>query len=173
MCLIKLCTAASVKGVDNSENCDKIEQSDKKQRNPVKTADIQPEKPPAPEKQTEQEPQVNISSLDINNFKPLGLWAEVLEEIEKVSPGISGTLKNSRASVYENVILVSTDNAFFVRLFKTKENAQVLRDTVKAVLGKPYKLLAKYTGETKEADNTVGDFIKKAEAGGVPVETQN
>ena len=173
MCLIKLCTAANVKGVDNSENCDKIEQSDKKQRNPVKTAAPQPEEQPVPEKQVEQEPQVNTASLDINNFKPLGLWAEVLEEIEKVSPGISGTLKNSRALVYENVILVSSDNAFFVRLFKNKENAQILRDTVKSVLGKPYKVLAKYTGETKEADNNVGDFIKKAEAGGVPVETQN
>ena len=172
MCLIKLCTVANVKGVDNSENCDKIEQSDKKQRNSVKIAS-QPEGQPIPEKQTEQEPQVNIASLDINNFKPLGLWAEVLEEIEKVSPGISGTLKNSRALVYENVILVTSDNAFFVRLFKAKENAQILRDTVKAVLGKPYKVLAKYTGETKEADNSVGDFIKKAEAGGVPVEAQN
>lgn len=174
MCLIKLCTSQSnsitkpAKTVDNSENYAKIEQSDKlplpKEKKPVA---------PAEDTVKVQEQPVDFSKLKSDDFKLCGLWAEVLEEFEKVSPGVSGTLKGSQAFIAGNFMLINAKNEFFVKLFKNKDNALQLSEIVKQVLGKNYTIRARYAGPQKDSDNSLLNIIKKAEDGGVTIEKQN
>lgn len=173
MCLIKLCTKISAVSVDNSDIYAKIEQLEDKLKNAPAAVPIPPKQAlPVIKKQEENEQPVDFSKLKAEDFKPCGLWVEVLEEFDKVLPSVSGTLKGSKAYVNGDVMLINAENAFFLKLFKIKENAQVLGNTVKNVLGKSYRIRAKCSNAVKEDEQRAMNLIEKARENDIPVEMQ-
>lgn len=180
MCLIKLCTKKSQIPVDNSDIYAKIEQLEDKLKNAqaapatVQSAAKTPAKQPAAVQKAQEtaEPVVDMSKLKAEDFRPCGLWIEVLEELDKVLPSVSGTLKGSRAFTNGNVMLINAENAFFLKLFKIKENAQVLGDTVENVLGKKYKILAKGANIVKDEEQRAMNLIEKAKGNDIPTEIE-
>lgn len=177
MCLIKLCTRQPIKsaqGVDNSELYAKIEQLEEKLANAQAPASPQKRVVPPPQKQAEkqEEPAVDFTKIRSEDFKLLASWTDVLEELDKVLPSVSGTLRNSRAFVHENIMLIISENAFFIRLFKESENARILGETVKNVLGKAYVIRAKSNAQETQEDKRAIDLIERAKANDIPVEVK-
>lgn len=160
MCLIRLCSVQiQQKTIDNTEIYGTIKQTDKipVQEKTVKPTETEPDVP---------KPAVNMSELKASDFKPLIEWSEILEEFTKVSPSISGTLADSRAFVYSNIMLIDTKNRFFLKLFKVKENAALLNDTIRKVMGKTYVIKARCSAAA-EAEQKAGDLVEKAINSGI------
>lgn len=185
MCLIRLCSAGilnenNAKTVDNSDIYAKIEMLENKlsnvQDNTAKYSRTSPQRAetarPVPESQ-QKEQGGDVSKLRAEDFTPLSEWAEVLENFEKVCPSVSGTLHGSKAMQNQNFLLVYTENAFFIQLLKVKENAEKLRDSVKAVTGKTFRILAKCTASEDTPGAKVQDILKKAKENNIPTDFQN
>lgn len=173
MCMIKLCTKSKKQTVDNSEIYAKIEQlEDKIKTNPVLPAEKK-QKANVSEPKEKADETVDLSKLRLQDFNSCGLWTEVLEEFEKVSPSVSGTLKNSKAYINQNIMLIDAENEFFLKLFKQKENAEQLLRTIEHVLGKKYIVRARSSkGKAEVQDNTAKKLLLKAEQNGIPVESE-
>lgn len=166
MCLIKLCTRQiSQKTLDNAGIYDKIKQSDSSQ-----TSAAEPEQTSAPQAVSQQEeqvkPAVDMSKLKASDFKPLAEWTAILEEFTHICPSVSGTLAGSRAFVYQNIMLIETQNKFFLKLFKVEENIQQLDRAIQTVLGKKYVIRARCTASDKE-DKKADMLIEKAISSGI------
>lgn len=186
MCMISLCTknlaANSAGSVDNSGIYAKIEQLEEQLKAVPKTASQ-----PAPASQTKpssaklsSEPKPpasspeppDLSKLRSEDFKPCALWAEILEEFDKVLPAVSGTLRGSHAFVNGNLMLINAENAFFLKLFRIPENATVLGDTVKKITGQAYTIRARCTAAAKEEEQRAVNLVEKAKENNIPVEMQ-
>ena len=167
MCMVRLCTlktdgSNSAEPVDNSADYVKIEQSGEK---PHAEAAVR-------RTSKKEEALPDFSKLRSEDFKPCGLWAEVLEELDKILPSVSGTLKGSRAFVNGNFMLINAENAFFLKLFRMPENAKALGDTVRNVLGKTYQIRARCAAGAKEEEPRAMQLLDKARANDIPVEMQ-
>lgn len=182
MCMIRLCTpvvnsasAGQAVSADNSALLNRIaalEQtlregnfSAPKSYSAKAKTEMALEAPPVP-----SEPTVDMSKIKPNMLKPLDCWPEILEQFEKVNPSVSGTLKNSQAFIYENLLLIIAQNEFFIKLFKKKENAISLGEVVKAVLGKPFVIRAKCNSSAADAESPMNKLIAKAEQSDIQVE---
>jgi DNA polymerase-3 subunit gamma/tau len=185
MCFIKLCNPAfssenSIKTVDNSDIYAKIEMLENKLKNNTVNS------PPAyaaeesnyrqqtsiPELSAKEQP-ADISKLKLEDFKPVALWAEILERFEKECPPVSGTLYGSKAYENQGVMLVYTENSFFIKLLRVKENAAKLQEAIKAVTGKVYSIRAKCTASDDSGENKVQDILRKAKENNIPTDFQN
>ena len=85
-------------------------------------------------------------------FKLVRQWAEVLEELRKVSPHVSGALDGSGAFSAGGYLMIVAKNRFFMQLFKQPENNEVLRGVVSKVLGQNYSVRVKIV-ETEAPQN--------------------
>lgn len=127
--------------------------------------------PPAAEIPPEQ--QVDFSKLRPEDFERVDRWNDVLDEFFKVCPSVSGTLSGSAAFVNGQVMLIVAQNPFFLSLFKVKENALMLGETVKRVLGTGYIIRAKSKNPAHEAENKALKIIERASENGVEVKESN
>lgn len=158
MCLIKLC-AVQVQAVRTESKSDYA-----RPKPPVQTVSDNAisENPDA----EAVKPAVDISRLKSSDFKPLAEWSYILDEFTRTCPSVSGTLSDSAAYAYKNILLVVTKNKFFIKLFKIKENAQMLDKAVQAVMGKRYAIRAKYNGKDV-SENLASSVIEKAMNSGI------
>lgn len=122
-----------------------------------------------PEEELPPEQQVDFSKLRPQDFVRLKEWNDVLDEFFKVSPSVSGSLSGSTAFVNGPVLLIVAQNPFFLSLFKIKENALALGDTIRRVLGKSYIIRAKSKNPPQEAENKALKIIERASENGVEV----
>lgn len=113
---------------------------------------------PEPDK---AEPASHTKKLRPEDFRPVENWMDILEEYRTINPAVSGSLAESSAFVGGNVMLIVAKNQFFLTLLKNREHAQSLGDTVKRMLGKEYKILAKCS-ESGQKENLAQNVIQKA-----------
>ncbi len=173
MTLIKLC--GNVKNntvtIDNSEIYDKIKQLEDKISNAPAEVRKKPEqeiltaKNPAPD--TEPAPSVDIKKLRPEDLKPCERWDEVMEEFRKVNPAVAGSLDGSFAATAGNIIFITSQNRFFITLFKTKENAVSLSETITRILGQRYIIRAKCATTVDQQRNMAEELIRKAQANNI------
>ncbi|MGN1480328.1 DNA polymerase III subunit gamma/tau [Porcipelethomonas sp.] len=163
MCLVKLCTGQNKqKTIDNNEIYDKIKQTDNfapASGGAVYDSNAADNREPA-------KSAVNMSALKASDFKPLMEWSEILEEFTKVCPSVSGTLIGSRAFVYQDIMLIDTQNRFFLKLFKVRENLAVLRSTIQKVMGKSYTIKARCSAAA-ETEQKAEKLVEKAMNSGI------
>ncbi|MGN1415790.1 MAG: DNA polymerase III subunit gamma/tau [Oscillospiraceae bacterium] len=115
----------------------------------------------------------DTSKMDPNAIVPLAQWAEILEKFGEVCPAVKGTLHGSKAYESNNILLIVTDNNFFLQLLRNKENAQMLQRTITEVTGRSFKIRAKCTAaEDSGTENKLPSLLEKAAAGGVPTESE-
>ena len=115
----------------------------------------------------------DTSKMDVNSAVLMPEWPEILERFAQVCPSVSGTLSESYGYVSNNYLLIVTKNNFFLSLLRNKENAEKLRETIKAVTGKNYSIRAKCTGAKQgAAENKLPQLMQKAAESNIPVETE-
>ena len=171
MCLIKLCTkdltsTQTISPDGNSKLLTRIE----KLESTLSSGDVikpkqQISKPVSKviTPPSNNEPTVDLSKITNDMLKVLNCWTEILESYNKVNPAVSGSLIGSQAYYYDNLLLIVAPNEFFLKLFKNKENAFSLGETIKAHTGKSYVIRAKCSAQTKKTeDNPVNKLIEKA-----------
>jgi DNA polymerase-3 subunit gamma/tau len=175
MALIKLCgnIRNTSEAIDNSEIYDKIKQLEDK----IKNAPVQQVQSDAPSQQQQQPEVLTASSppteadpaptVDIRTLKPSDLipcerWGEVLEEFKKVNPAVAGSLDGSVAATAGNIIFITSQNRFFITLFKVRENAVSLGSVISHVLGQRYIIKARCTTTVEEQKDLAQSLIKKA-----------
>jgi len=107
-----------------------------------------------------------MKTLKPSDFKQLIEWTEILEEVTKVSPSISGALAGSRAFVCKNIMLIDSKNQFFLKLFRIPENFSMLNSVIKNVMGRSYALKAKCSAASSDKPQADG-LIKKAIDSGI------
>ena len=176
MAVIKLCGNINntAETIDNSEIYDKIKQLEDKIRNaPVQVQQAQNNIQPVPEKHevltasspsadSDPVPSVDISRLRQEDLIPCARWDEVLEEFAKVNPSVAGSLDGSIAATAGNYIFITSQNRFFITLFKVRENALSLGETIARVLGQKYIIRAKCSTTMSQQRNMAEMLIKKA-----------
>lgn len=169
MALIKLCGNAknNTGTIDNSEIYDKIKQLENKIGAVASGENAPPnnEKPevlsannPAPE----PVPNVDISKLKPEDLVECDRWNEVLEEFKKINPSVAGSLEGSHAATAGNVIFITAQNRFFMTLFKVKENALPLSETINRVLGQRYVIRARCATSQAQQQSMAEKLVKKA-----------
>ena len=173
MMLIKLCSNVknSAESIDNSEIYDKIKQLENKINSAPTvvsgegTAAKKPEAPLTarnPAAESEPAPNVDIRSLKPSDLKPFERWGDVLVEFAKVCPSVAGSLDGSSAMTAGNVIFITSQNRFFITLFKVRENAVALGDTIERVMGQRYHIRARCATTTDQQKSMAESLIKKA-----------
>ncbi len=162
MCLIKLCLVQAVqKPIDNTQIYGKI--NTEKQATALTAS--KPVSAPETAEQETVKPAVDMKTVKASDFRPLIEWAEILEELTRVSPSVSGALAGSRAFVFKNIMLIDAKNQFFLRLFRIPENFALLSGAVKNVMGKPYVIKAKCSAAAKEEHKAEGLINKAIDSG--------
>ena len=169
--LIKICgnIKESAEAIDNSEIYDKIKKLEDKLSS-VQAAPQTAEKPAEPEvltarnpaPDTEPRPTVDIKKLKPEDLVPCERWGEVLEEFWKVNPAVAGSLEGSEAKTAGNIIFITTQNRFFMDLFKQKANAVSLGETLNNVLGQRFVIKARCATSVEQQANMAEELVRKA-----------
>jgi len=129
-----------------------------------------PEQHPLTRPQASPEPdppaEVDMNSLQLSDFQPVAQWAEILEECGKLNPAVVGTLAGSTAVAYANIMLITTENSFFMRVFRDKENVRSLSRAIFNVTGKRYVLRAKCSQEAV-TPRPIEEMMERAKNSGI------
>ena len=166
MALIRLCgnVRTSVQTVDNSEIFDKIKQLEgmigRAAAAPAPAEKVVTASSPGGSDQPV--PNIDIRALKPSDIKPCEKWEEVLEEFRKVNPAVASSLEESQAGIAGNVIFITAKNPFFVSLFKLKENALSLGETIFRVLGQKFVIKARSTVNPEKQRSMAEELVKKA-----------
>jgi len=182
MTLIKLCgnVNSSSETIDNSEIYDKIKQLEDKLSSMPKNmtaakANAEPEvltaNNPAPD--TEPAPTVDLKKLRPEDLIPCERWSDVMEEFKNVNPAVAGSLDGSVAATAGNFIFITSQNRFFMTLFKEKENALSLSETINRVLGQRFIIKAKCATTVDQQKNMAEELIRKAQESKIETAVDN
>jgi DNA polymerase-3 subunit gamma/tau len=121
---------------------------------------------PTPAQAVLTTPRTDPSQISINDFKPLPEWDEIVNRFAETAPHIAATLKVSNALCYENMLLIYTENKFFLELIKRKENAEALRTAAREITGRQFFIRAKCVtpaetpGSTQNAEAVINAAVK-------------
>ncbi len=133
--------------------------------NSLKASGYSASAPSAPEprsarsRMAPKETVTDLSGVNNSNIKPLMQWADILEKFGKVCPAMNGTLHGSQGYESGDILLIVTDNSFFLQLLRMKENAMLLRKTICEVTGKNYIIRARCTAPKAEGTDTENDKL--------------
>ena len=170
MALITMCSGGNRReSIDNSEIYDKIKRLEEK----ISHATSQPKMTPAkkereeltasnPVTEADPTPTVDLKKLHPEDLRPCTRWDEVLEEFRNVCPAVAGSLDGSSAATAGNVIFITSQNRFFITLFKVRENALALGETINRVLGQKYLIRARCATTVDQQKSMAEQLIKKA-----------
>ena len=169
MCMVKLCSVGNTafsKSTSipvNQTNYKKTEPiniepenaTDKKSQqtsDSVEKMIVQENAMPEVKEQTSETPKKKVTTKD---FVPLDCWDEIVERFKSECPSAVGFLSESRAFIYENMILIIVKDAFDLKMFKL-QIADVNR-IITDFFGKKFKVSVK-------AKDTSGSANSDAEA---------
>lgn len=171
MSLIRLCgniknTAA---GVDNSEIYDKIKQLENKINSAPRVAAPAANSPEVltarGDSETDPTPNVRIDvkKIDDEELADCDRWEDILEEYKKLNPASAGSLDGSFAKTKGNVLVIFSQNRFFIDLLKSNRDTAVsLSRAIFNVLGQKYALRARCTTTVEEQRTLAEQLVKKA-----------
>ena len=173
MSLIRLCgnIKNTAPGIDNSEIYDKIKQLENKLSSAQRAA-AAGQAPDQPEVLTargdaEVDPtpnvKIDVKKIDEEELADCGRWNDILEEYKKLNPAAAGSLDGSFARTKGNVLVIFSQNRFFIDLLKTNRDTAVsLSRAIYNVLGQKYALRARCTTTVEEQRNLAEQLVKKA-----------
>ncbi|MGN1304414.1 MAG: DNA polymerase III subunit gamma/tau [Oscillospiraceae bacterium] len=192
MCMIKLCTnrpsaaAQADNSIDNSEIYAKIDMLERRlgevsvQPSAARTAAVRNEpirrsSPQQDRQSAEAAPspsKTDQGKLDPSSFKPVERWAEILDEYRAACPSGSAALVGSYALESGDLMLIFSENSFFMSVLKAGDNAEKLKRSIQKITGRIYNIRAKCTNKTDKTDakQPLESIIKKAQENGIPTE---
>lgn len=107
----------------------------------------------------------------IKNAVPMEDWQEVLDIIKAYSITIATSFKNTRAFISGDYILIDSQNELAFKLLKQPSQREKMREAVKEVTGRVYKL-GPYRKPEQQAQqkDPMAELLEKAKQAGVTVE---
>lgn len=103
----------------------------------------EPIEEPIPEPEIVPEPEPERESAPVRDGKlESPVWKQILSELSKTAPLISGILSDSSAYISGQFLLIETENTQFAELINGKNNIyrEKLRKAIENVLGRSFKL---------------------------------
>ncbi|MBC8571096.1 DNA polymerase III subunit gamma/tau [Zongyangia hominis] len=91
----------------------------------------------------------------MEQMQQLDCWDQVMERLQGANPALHGALKDSKAYVKGDIVLIDAPDELFVKLIRQSEyTKESLRDALKAQTGKKYRLgpYKKTVREEREED---------------------
>lgn len=128
----------------------------------------EPKPAPSPKQQTGRQ-------LSMEDFKPLESWDNIVAQVNEKYPATGCFLKGSQALYYQNILLLTVNNAFFKEKFKTGRDASLLNEILKQNFGQTFniKVRASANSEGQTADSPLGAIVDKARSMNIEVEIKN
>ena len=187
MCLIKLCSgqasfdsSVSVQQTPAvSENeinvlMGRVAALENALRNPSAVGEIQTKSShtKAPAEAPKRKPDPDFAKLRPEDFSPAANWDGVVEQINSQYPSIGCFLKNSKAFIFENVMLLIVDNDFYLTKFKHSEDAGALNEILKINYGKTFSIKVKSAKNAvpQDKEDPVNKLLEKAKKLDIEVE---
>ena len=97
-------------------------------------------------------------------------WPEVIEDLRKYSRPVAAGFEGSTAYISGQYVLVDSPNDICFELLRKPSQRDRMRDSIKRVTGKEYKLgRYSYPDETKSSD-ALSQFVSDLKSAGIPVE---
>ncbi len=120
------------------------------------------EEPEIPEEIIEEQPVIEAEPTTQNGKLETAVWKNILAELSRSAPLISGILSDSSAYINDQFLLIDTENTQFAELINGKNNIyrEKLRKAIEAVLGQSFKL-GPYRKKTVENDDDPLNTIKQ------------
>ena len=107
----------------------------------------------------------------VKNAVPMEDWQEVLDIIKKYSITIATSFKNTRAYISGDYILIDSQNELAFNLLKQPTQRERMRDAIKEVTGRAYRLGPYKRVEQKaQQEDPMANLLQKAKQVGVEVE---
>ncbi len=107
----------------------------------------------------------------VKNAVPMEDWQEVLDTIEMYSKSVATSFKNTRAYISGDYILIDSQNELAFKLLKQPEQRERMRNAVKEVTGRMYKLGPYKKPEQKtQQEDPMAELLEKAKQVGIEVE---
>jgi len=170
MTAVKLCCNTSVQIVqtDNSDVMEKI----RRLENQIKTASLPKDnditdKPIKNQSVDEPKPNIDIKNLRLDELPKFELWDKIIDELKKANPAVAGSLYDSYAQIAGNVLFITAENRWFVDLFKNRDTALSVGETVKKVTGQRYALRVRCLTTKEQQKNLVEILVEKAKNNGI------
>lgn len=194
MCLLKLCSQtagqsvqAASAGADLTAKLDLLEQKlaavQQVQQNnynsipPVQSNNYYQTAPqqaayskPAPSAAAQNQGGGDLSKLRPEDFVREERWTDILEKFAEICPSVNGALSGSYAMTGGGFMLIYTENSFFMKLLKNKENAEKLQEAIRIITGKTYAIRAKCTAKPVENGDKLKGILDKAKENNIPIE---
>lgn len=194
MCLLKLCSQtagqsvqAASAGADLTAKLDLLEQKlaavQQVQQNnynsipPVQSNNYYQTAPqqtayskPAPPAAAQNQGGGDLSKLRPEDFVREERWTDILEKFAEICPSVNGALSGSYAMTGGGFMLIYTENSFFMKLLKNKENAEKLQEAIRIITGKTYAIRAKCTAKPAENGDKLKGILDKAKENNIPIE---
>jgi DNA polymerase-3 subunit gamma/tau len=121
-----------------------------------------------------------LKSEDFKRVNPQ-VWQSILDELQRVSPGLHSTLIDSCAHVGGKYVLITTRNKMFTSLYKKDNHLVTLGGIINRVLGGNFNLKSRYlepdtpntnfnnSNSTQNiGSNSFGDLIERAKQNNIP-----
>ncbi len=165
MTLVRMCEKPPVLPDNIADRLEKLEQA---VRNGVPSAVKQPARP-----QPQRPPKPSAEGLpSAESSAPMAEWPEVLEALHRLSPGLCAFLDDSKAFCSGDFVLIDAPNSMaFEMLRNNPDQKDKMREAIRAVTGKTYRLGPYRTAQSPEKDteDPLAALAGMAEAVGIPV----
>lgn len=117
---------------------------------------------------------IDLKKVTSDKLVEIKQWHDVMEQFTTVSPSVSGALGNSRAFSYEEdgqaLLIIYYNNSFFGSLFKNRDKAALLYQTVTNVLGKNFYIRTKCVKDLgDDSESPINKLLNKAKSADVEV----
>ena len=100
-------------------------------------------------------------------------WQEVIEDIRKYSRTVAAGFEGSTAYISGKYVLVDSPNDICFELLRKPAQRDKMRDSIKRVTGKEYKLGRYSYPDESRSDDALSKFMSDLRSSGVPVEEIN
>ena len=187
MCIIRICSGSSEKqSVPSAEIAAlnaKIAELESRLRNGIPQQSVQQSAPSQPRR----EPVKEISqSADTSKFIYITKWFDIIEKMKEICPALAPPLINSYGYNYEGKLVINSKENLIRVLLKSAENKARILDAVREITGESlstvltgYKDYLDRSGNSEKSEakpvpdpsQNLDSLLKKAESGGVPVDT--
>lgn len=187
MCIIRICSGSAEKqSVPSAEIAAlnaKIAELESRLRNGIPQQPVQQNAPSQPRR----EPVKEISqSADTSKFIYITKWFDIIEKMKEICPALAPPLINSYGYNYEGKLVINSKENLIRVLLKSAENKARILDAVREITGESlstvltgYKDYLDRSGNSEKAEakpvsdpaQNLDSLLKKAESGGVPVDT--
>ena len=165
MTLVRMCEKPSALPDNIADRLEKLEQAVK---NGVPAAVKKPAKP-----QPQRPPKPSAEGLpSAESSAPMAEWPEILEALHRISPGLCAFLDDSKAFCSGDFVLIDAPNSMaFEMLRNSPDQKDKMREAIRSVTGKTYRLGPYQTAQKPEKDteDPLAALAGMAEAAGIPV----